>query len=74
MIGSVNVDPYVLDWMGKHLSGCFWTDLSTGLTSLSGKHCSCAWDRCLLFQFCFLALFVMFRGGLCFRCSFCSSG
>ena len=44
------MDPYVLDWMGKHLSGCVLTDLSTGLTSLSGKHCSCAWDRGLLFQ------------------------
>ena len=37
-MGSVNVDPYVLDWMGKRLSGCLWTDLSTELTSLSVKH------------------------------------
>ena len=68
------MDSYVLDWMGKLLAGCFWTDLSTGLTSLSVKRCSCAWGRCLPFQFCFPALFVMFRGGLCFRCSFCSLG
>ena len=47
------MDSYVLDWMEKHLAGCFWTDLSTGLTSLSVKRCSCAWGRCLPFHFLF---------------------
>ena len=67
------MDSYVLDWMGTHLAGCFWTDLSTGLPSLSVKHCSCDGGRCSPFQVCFPALFVMFHGGLCFSCSSCSA-
>ena len=68
------MDSYVLDWMEEHLAGCFWTDLSTELTSLPVKRCSCARGWCLSFHICFPALFVMFRGGLCFRCSFVSFG
>ena len=37
----------MLDWMEKHLAGCFLTDLSPDLISLPVKCCSCARGWCL---------------------------